>query len=127
MRLIKNNGRYSFICYNKDDGSAVAATADDADTSAYDKIVAEVDTDNAKIKSDSDAAIDAKAAFAKQMVSSSGDDSTGAVRITGSDSEIVLMVQHLRIILIIFQLMVLQFRQQHLQAMKQYQLQRIQI
>lgn len=74
----------------KDDGSAVAATADDADTSAYDKIVAEVDTDNAKIKSDSDAAIDAKVAFAKQMVSSSGDDSTGAVRITGSDSEIVL-------------------------------------
>ncbi len=74
----------------KDDGSAVAATADDADTSAYYKIVAEVDTDNAKIKSDSDAAIDAKAAFAKQMVSSSGDDSTGAVRITGSDSEIVL-------------------------------------
>lgn len=74
----------------KDDGSAVAATADDADTSAYDKIVAEVDKDNAKIKSDSDAAIDAKVAFAKQMVSSSGDDSTGAVRITGSDSEIVL-------------------------------------
>ena len=74
----------------KDDGSAAAATAADADTSAYDKIVAEVDTDNAKIKSDSDAAIDAKAAFAKQMVSSSGDDSTGAVRITGSDSEIVL-------------------------------------
>lgn len=74
----------------KDDGSAVAATADDADTSAYDKIVAEVDTDNAKIKSDSDAAIDEKVAFAKQMVSSSGDDSTGAVRITGSDSEIVL-------------------------------------
>ncbi len=86
-KTMENTASYVTI---KDDGSAVAATADDADTSAYDKIVAEVDTDNAKIKSDSDVAIDAKVAFAKQMVSSSGDDSTGAVRITGSDSEIVL-------------------------------------
>lgn len=80
-----------------DDGKAVAATAEDTDTSAYNKITDEVDAENAQIKADSDAKIDDKVAYSQKMMdlySKTGADaltgSEGAVRIVGSDAEIIL-------------------------------------
>ena len=76
------------------DGNAVAATKEDALPGAYNNVVAAVDADNAVLRQQSDAAVDSKVAYAVQMVqdidSGKYADSAGAVRISGSDSEIIL-------------------------------------
>lgn len=83
----------AFVTFN-DEGVAVAATAEDADTTAYDNIVAEVDAENATLRANSDAAIDSKVAYAQQMVADidAGNltASDGAQRVVGEDAKIIL-------------------------------------
>lgn len=90
-KIMSDNADYVTI---GDDGKAVAASATDIDTSAYEKIADEVDAENAVLKTDSDAEIDAKVAYSQKMASlysgGSLSDASGAVRIVGSDAEIVL-------------------------------------
>lgn len=90
-KIMSDNADYVTI---GDDGKAVAASASDIDTSAYEKIAAEVDSENAVLKADSDAEIDAKVAYSQKMAAlysgGSLSDASGAVRIVGSDAEIVL-------------------------------------
>ncbi len=77
-----------------DNGNAVAASDKDTNQAAYNKIVAEVDAANRELHTQSDNAIDAKVTYASQFVTEldggSFSDSEGAVRIAGSDAEIVL-------------------------------------
>lgn len=83
----------AFVSFN-DEGLAVAAKAEDADTTAYDSIVAEVDAENATLRANSDAAIDSKVAYAQQMVADIDagilTDSDGAQRVVGKDAKIIL-------------------------------------
>ncbi len=73
-----------------DDGNAVAATATDADPAKFAAVQAQVDSENATIKSNIEAEYTAKANFAKDMVANGATASKGAVRITGQDAKIIL-------------------------------------
>ncbi|MBQ4283176.1 MAG: flagellar filament capping protein FliD [Lachnospira sp.] len=73
-----------------DDGSAVAATAEDADQTKFAAVQAVVDAENATIRSKIEEEYTKKAQFAEQMVNTSAAASNGAVRITGENARIVL-------------------------------------
>lgn len=69
------------------EGNATKATAENNKT-AFDKITGEVEAANAKEKTAAQESVDAKIAAAKAALSATA--SGGAVRISGSDSEIIL-------------------------------------
>lgn len=75
-----------------DEGNAVEAKADDADVSKYNAVKDEIDKENATIRSNIEGDYTTKAQFAKDMMSTydAMSSSSGAVRIVGQDSEIVL-------------------------------------
>lgn len=88
--IMNDNSTY----VNVVDGKAVAATKDDADKTAWNKVVAQVDTENAVIKTNSDKAIDDKIAYSDEMyqkiLAGTASESTGAKRVVGADAEIEL-------------------------------------
>lgn len=75
-----------------DEGNAVEAKADDADVSKYNAVKDEIDKENAALRSNIEGDYAIKAQFAKDMMSTydAMSSSSGAVRIVGQDSEIVL-------------------------------------
>ncbi len=75
-----------------DDGTAVAATAADADTSKFAAVQAVVDAENATIRNNIETEYMKKAKNAAQMIADMGTmtSSNGAVRITGQDAKIIL-------------------------------------
>lgn len=84
----------AYINIDSTTGVATAATETDADLTAYNALVAKVDADNADIKSKIEKQYDEKAKYSAQMLADINagklSGSAGAVRISGSDSEIVL-------------------------------------
>ncbi len=91
MKVMADTEQYVVI---DDEGKAKAATATDADTTKYDNVAAKVAEDNTAIRDKIYANYEAKAQYAKTVVADMGAldsaASSGAVRIDGKDSKIIL-------------------------------------
>ncbi len=91
MKVMADTEQYVVI---DDEGKAKAATATDTDTTKYDNVAAKVAEDNTAIRDKIYANYAAKAQYAKTVVADMGAldsaASSGAVRIDGKDSKIIL-------------------------------------
>ncbi len=91
MKVMTDTEQYVVI---DDEGKAKAATATDTDTTKYDNVAAKVAEDNTAIRDKIYANYAAKAQYAKTVVADMGAldsaASSGAVRIDGKDSKIIL-------------------------------------